>query len=343
MEKYESKQFGYFVVSLIAIAILVTNLTIAPSRFADYFSYVDLFDEYYFFRVETWFFFEPVSTFLFIALKHISKNTMDAVNIAHYLLGIFYVVFTVCIFKKYQVGWRSILLYFAVFGPLLAFVTIRATPAYLFALIAFFESLRARPVALVYVFLGTLFHMSAILALVPIILSLAQARYSILRWVYTAGLSTFLVILALAGLAALLQTYFNEVLYNAISTIPILSRYIVYVTSFNINQMDATVDASTPSEFHFVYLILTTIFVLTILTNKSNLCRRSRLFVLASYGIFLFLQFSPVSAFRQSVFWVLPMIFVFPWAKYTAGRFGAYPMFVVASAIFLFQLSTVYQ
>jgi EpsG family len=330
------------VLFIISSFVLVINLFVNSNRFADYFSYIELIDKYYYYRDDNWFFFEPASTLIFILLKHFFQSTELAADAAHYLLGIFYVALLIKIATEYRADWRSILLSFCVFGSLMAFVTIRATPAYLFVSIALLETLRGRYRALLYVFLGALFHMSAILALFPIILSLMQNKNTFFSWVYNAGIRSLLNIFALFAVVSVLQSYFQEFIYNFVNNVPILSRYLVYVYSSDANSVAVSVSAKGPSIFHFIYLVLCSLFVLMFISNKSDLCRKSRIYVFSSYIIFILMQFSPVTAFRQSVFWMLPAIFVFPWASYTAGKFGAYPLLIGAVGIFFYQLSTLF-
>lgn len=328
------------ILSLIAISVLLINTFIEPDRFADYFSYIELVDRYYFFRDENWFLFEPVSTSIFLILKYFFVSTELSVNIAHFILGIFYVGIITFISVKYSADWRSILICFCVFGALMAFVTIRATPAYFFVTIAFMESLRNNKKAVLYVFVAALFHMSAILALIPLILSLLQNKFSTLSWVYFAGRRAFFTLIGALGLIAFLRSFFQEFIYTFINSVPILSRYLVYVYSISANSVNISTQAEEVSIFHTIYLVLCSIFVLALITNQSDICRRSRLYIFSSYLVFLLMQFSPVTAFRQSMFWMLPAIFVFPWTAYTVGRFGAFPLVAGALLIFLYQLST---
>lgn len=324
----------------ISIVIVFVNSLIEAGRFADYFSYVELVDQYFFFPGENWFLFEPASTLLFISLRYITGSATFSVDIAHYLLGLFYIFFMLKIVTEYKASWQSLLLCFCIFGPLLAFVTIRATPAYLFVALAFFETLRSKYKALLYVGLGALFHMSAMLALIPILLGLLQNRSRGFSWIYSAGLGTFITLVGTLTLITLAQTYFSDTIFDLISNIPLLSRYLVYVSSSSSNSVSAT--SIGPSIFHFLYLICCSLFLLLFLTNKSEICRKSRLFIFSSYIFFVVMQFSPVSAFRQSIFWMVPAIFVFPWSVFTGGRYGAYPLSVCALAVFAYQLSTVF-
>lgn len=331
-----------FVIYIITASVFFIKLLIEPSRFADYFSYVDLTDDYYFFRDENWFLFEPASTSLFIVLKYFFVSTEISVNIAYYLLGIFYVLFISFLSLEFKADWRAVLLCFCVFGALMAFVTIRATPAYFFVALGFIETLRNKNKAFWYFFVAALFHMSAILALIPLIFSLSQNRFASLSWIYTAGKGTLYLIGTVFFLVATLQIFFQEVVFTVVKNVPIMSRYLVYVFS---SYEDGVINSPTMPEtsiFHFIYLVICSVFVLIFITDRSDICRKSRSYIFISYVIFILLQFSPVTAFRQSIFWMFPAIFVFPWSNYTAGSLGAAPLLISAFVIFLYQISTLF-
>lgn len=330
------------IIFIITMATMFINFFVDPDRFADYYSYIELTDKYYYLRDEDWFLFEPISTSLFIALKYIFVSTEISVNVAHYLLGAIYLIFISYLSLKFKADWRSVLICFCVFGPFMAFITIRATPAYFLVVLGFIESLRGKTKAFLYIFVAALFHMSAILALVPLALSLLQNRSATFSWIYAAGKRSFLMVLFISLLIGTLQLFFQELIYNAVNSIPIMSRYLVYVYSAYSDTAAAGGSSTESSIFHTVYLAFCTIFVGILISSSNDVCKKSRLYIISSYAVFILLQFSPVTAFRQSVFWMVPAIFIFPWSAYTLHRLGAFPLFITALAVFIYQMSALF-
>ena len=322
-------------VATMAVCVLLVNLFIAPNRFADYYQYLLITDGLVYFYSGSWLGFEAGSNLIFLSLRLLTGDTVTAVNLAHYLLGAVYIYLYFLIVREEQVGWRGVLITFALYGSLLAFVTIRATPAYLLVTIAALQATRGRVSAVWLALAATLFHVSAVLAVPPIVLSVAQNRLRGLQWITYSTRALVGVVLGAMLLFGLLRAAFASALNAVIGAIPFLSKYVVYTAALDpLNDKGG----GASSVNHLIYAIVLSVMVLLSLLMPEERCRRMRGYVLASYAVFLLLQFSPITAYRQSQYWTLPLMLVFPWHRFAPP--GVAAIALVAVSLLLFMLTT---
>lgn len=297
-------------VAFIAASIVIVNLFIPATKFADFPVYLWITDALYYYNPGGWFGFEAGSNLLFIGLRALTGNTVMAISVAHYLLGAFFVFAMLRFAQRDEVGWRGMLMAFGLYGALLSFVTIRATPAYMLVTFGALEIARGRARGVLFALLGTMFHVSAILAVPPMIVGLAQNRLRVLSWM-TDSTKALVAVVGLGMLLfGLLQGLFNSALLAVVNAIPFLNKYIVYTAGLdpiNANQSGGR------SINHLIYAVVVSAFVFAFVIVRNETCRRLRGYVLTSYILFLILEIAPVTAYRQSQFWMLPALFVFPW------------------------------
>lgn len=326
---------------MIAVAIGAVNMLIAPDRFADHYSYLVLTDQLYYFNGSEWSGYEIASQALLLGLKALLKSTLSAVNAAHFILGLSFILFVFHIAVKERLKWQGILIVFALYGPLLAFVTIRATPAYFLVTIATLQACRGRVSAIPVALLALLFHVSAILALPPLAVALAQNRYSWFSWVRKAGGTVILLAIVYVGAFSVFRSTITAGLTSAVGAVPFLNKYVVYLGSIDpLNS--AQVEASSRSITHLIYLAVVSVFFVVFLRTRDERSDRLKGFLIISYLIFLFLQFSPVSAFRQSQFWMMPALFVFPWDRYVRSGARAVLLVIGCSVVAVLNILGVY-
>lgn len=324
---------GRTVAILIAAAVLLGNVLVAPGRFSDYYAYLLLTDRLFFFPDGDLFGFEAASNLLLLGLRQLTLSTIASVDLAHYALGVAYAWGFWHFSGRGDVDWRGMVFAFALYGAAMAFVTIRATPAYLLVAAAALEASKGRHQGVTLVLVATLFHVSAVLALVPIVGSLMQNRLRTLEWI---GRSPRAVFYAAAGLIAaflLLSAVAAASLTTAIEAVPFLGKYVAYTSALD-PTIRAAGGAPTRSIAHTIYLVLVSVFTLVMLIAPDEGCRRMRSYVLLSYTIFIFLQFSPITAYRQSQFWVIPAAFVLPWRWF--APLGVRSVLLLAGGTLLF-------
>lgn len=313
---------NYPAVVFIASCVLVVNLIYVPSRFADYGQYLVLTDGLYYFNARSWLDFEVGSNLLFLNLRILSGNTIRAVNLAHYLLGIAYVWFLLRLARREEVTWRGVMVTFGLYGALLAFVTIRATPAYMLVSIAALDAARGRVRAVWLTLAATLFHVSAVLAVPPILFGLAQNRLTLLGWIERSTYAVAAVAGAFGLFFVVARSLFTDAIAGIISIVPFLNKYTVYTDSLD-PLADAGGGGGGLSTAHLAYAVVMSAFAFAFVLMPDQRCRRLRGYVLSSYVLFLILEFAPVTAYRQSQFWLLPAMLVFPWDRFAPAGFRA--------------------
>lgn len=230
---------------------------------------------------------------------------------------------------------------FALYGSQLAFVTIRATPAYMIAAVAVMQAVRGQNRALLFAALAIMFHVSAVLALIPIAALTFKAKLEWLSFLQRpkalfVALAIIIVVFAVGGSAifSLTKTVFQN--------IPFLGKYLVFAVGLS----EAGGVSKIVSSFaigHFVLLVAITAFTISFLLLNDDNTRNVGIFLIVSYVFYLFtfLAFSPIAAFRQTPFWVLPAFSIFPWHR-VGWRSVGQPLFLaLALGMFLFQFSRV--
>jgi hypothetical protein len=331
---------GRTIAIMIASAILLGNVLFAPGRFADYYAYLLLTDRLYYFPEGDLFSYEAASNLIFLSLRWLTQSTVSAVNIAHYAQGIGSAWGFWYLAGRDDVDWRGLVFVFGLFGAALAFVTIRATPAYFLIAIAALEANKGRRSAIVLALVATLFHVSAVLALVPIIGAVLQNRLRILAWIADSPRAIVLAGGSLILVFLLLSTFASASVTTVIELVPFFGKYVAYTSALD-PTLQATGAVPTRSVAHVIYLGLVSAFALVMLLAPGESCRRMRVYVLLSYTIFIFLQFSPVTAYRQSQFWVIPAAFVLPWRWFAPIGVRSVLMIVVGALGFLITFSGV--
>jgi hypothetical protein len=329
---------GRSVALVIIAAILLGNVLYAPGRFADYYAYLLLTDRLYYFPEGDLLSYEAGSNLVFLGLRWLTQSTVTAVNIAHYALGIGAGWGFWRLAGRDDVDWRGLVFAFGLFGAALAFVTIRATPAYFLMTFAALEANKGRRRAIAIALAALLFHVSAVLAIVPVIGAVLQNRVRALEWIGGSPRAIILIGGTLIVVFLALSTFASGLLSEAIAGIPFLGKYVAYTSALD-PTLQATGAVPTRSVAHLIYLLLVSVFTLVMLLAPDENCRRMRAYILLSYTIFIFLQFSPVTAYRQSQFWVMPAAMVLPWRWFAPAGVRSILMIVVFSLIFLLNLN----
>lgn len=331
-----------FAVSLfiVIVAIVTVNALIAPSRFADYDNYLVYIDSIWYFPSATPIYMEPLSRGYLYLARSFSPTTDFALDLAHYTLGAVYLIGLYALLRERPNGWQALLVVFAITAPLLALVTVRATPAYLLVALAVMTAADRPARSSVYMVLALCFHVSAGLALAPWALLLIRDKLpAALRAERTAPL------IVLALLVALLFTYFGQSLISAlvslIEGLPVLNKYMTYAQAYG----PQTGPIRETSVSHYIFLLFTIIYTAIYLLFADEDAKKINLYVVASFAIYitLFLGLSPVAAFRQACFWQLPMTVMLPWKRLGVTSHFAPIMMFAALSFFLFQLSEVYE
>lgn len=329
-----SERFGKTVTfGALVATVVILRFLIRPPDFADFDSYVILTD-YLAFRPQIeWMTFEPFSSGLMLLLRRLFGNSYVAVIVAHWILSASFLAFVYRMLKERSVSWQGIVLSFALLGPLLAFVLVRATPAYILILLAALDSTKGRWRTFVLALLAVGFHISAVLAFPPLVVSFLQSRVALAdrvlrsRVVITALVGALLVFIVASN--TILLIYIND-LVSVFSSV--IGKYAVYLEGANTVARGGIADATSSS--HIYYAMFAAATCILFISQSDEICVRLRAFMVASFLTFFALSISPVVAFRQSIYWILPLLIYFPWAKFRFAGFGNAAIIGSSAAIF---------
>lgn len=270
-------------------------------------------------------------------LRSLTGDTVWTVGIAHYLISATYLLGGLTLFPPSKGNWRGLIMAFALYGSQLAFVTIRATPAYMIASIAVIHAAKGNNRAFLLVGLAILFHISSVLALLPVAALLFKSRLHALSFLQNPRV--LFSLLALAGLVFVLAgSTITAVVGAVFSSIPFLGKYLVFSGG-----LDTTTGGSEFAVGHFVLLGAISVFTAAFLTLQDKGTRSAGIFVIVSFIFYVltFFAFSPIAAFRQTPFWMLPAFSLFPWQKVGWRGFGHALFLGLAAGMFAFQFSRV--
>lgn len=319
---------------VIALVIILFGIFTDPTRYADFDTYVYYLDALVYYPPPSWTYFEPLSNLNLLAAHWLTRSVLSAIVFAHYTLGIVFLLATPIAYPPRRTSWQALLFTFAVMGPLLAFVTLRATPAYFLIAIGVRYAIERRPVAWLCLAVAASFHISALLAAPAMALlyfernlpGFLRSNRSRKYYVRVA-----LAIIAVYALLPSLSGSFNSL----IKSISVLSKYEVYT---DVNQGSVT------QVGHYIFLVFVSLLTMIFVYIKNETSSKLKMYVLVSFALYVLLFFatSPVVAFRQTPFWIMPLIAILPWDQLGVRRATA-PAFVMACAVLMaFQFSQVY-
>lgn len=320
----------------IALCILVIDLNTHANDYADLDTYLVYLSQLVHFPPDNWYYFEALSNFYLLFIHWLTDSVDQAVVVAHYLLGVMFVGFLAYASPPGRSSWPSLVFMFALLGSLLAFVTLRATPAYFLVAIGVRYALDRDRKTWACLVIATLFHASALLAAAPLaFLYFRDSLPSLLR--AERPIRLFVIAVALFAVIGILGSQISKVAVSLIESIPILSKYVTYT-----DQNSSPNQATSLNHYLFFAFVSVFAFFFFVFSNEKN--RRLNEYVLISFVLYavLFAGISPVAAVRQAPFWLMPMIGLYPWRRVGVTEATA-PLFVLACAgLFYFQFEQVY-
>lgn len=283
--------------------VLIVRFSFSPDQFADFESYVQLSDQLYSTEISQWIWLEPASNFILFFFRDITGNSLNAANLAHWYLSVVFLIGFAILCKQHVVNWQGVVLALGIYGSLLAFVTVRGTPAYILVVFATIQARGGQLRSVLTCIVAMTFHVSAILAIPAIVGCLAQQRIRICTRFFEQSFVCYLMILLIFLSSIFLQVHLmNSITWAIGLTGGDIEKYLTYVNDIE----------PTKSNSHLVYFVALSAFVLVSLKNKNKDVIALRAYVIISYFIFSLLGFAPVTAFRQSIFWTIPMLLLIP-------------------------------
>jgi hypothetical protein len=300
--------------------LLLLSVIFRPSAFADYWPHVWIVDGLHGVEVSQLIGPEMVSRSLLAVLGRVSRNSEAAVDAMATLLLTCSLLGFGLLARKWAATPSNLAVVVGLFGPLLAFVLLRASFAYLLVAFVILRGPRFDALAAGAMLLALGFHLSVLLVL-P-----ALALYAILRatvadnfrrFLFTWGAVAVLSLIAPFALAPLLG-YGTE----ALSANPEISRAAEVSNYLNPEFLSRSLG-------HDLYLLgVVALGLLLAWTDRHSGDLRRRTLFLAFFAVFAFLQVSPVAAFRFSPYFLLPLLLEADFPKALAARFGDTPVAV---------------
>jgi hypothetical protein len=334
-----SRQIFYSWLSLYLCSaiVIMTRLQFAVDDFADFYGYVVLLDVMTFERRSLWDYGDPLSWGILAFFRILMGDSYRAIELGNIYISAIYIFFSYVLVKRYAVSWHSIVLIFVTFGPILAFVTIRATPAYFLVLFACLEMNRGSKLALPLCLLAALFHSSALLALPAFLVGLAQARFSTWDRLLRSRKIAMVIGLIFVLPFALFRNDVGDLALTIIETFGSgFSRFVVYVQDSEGGSLQREV-----SIFQQIYFILASLALLALILLIVDSPRGATGYFITSYALFVLMSGNPPSAFRQSLYWMMPLMVVFPWSSIRLRGLGNCAILVVAVVVYWFSFSEV--
>ena len=312
---------------------LFLRLAIEPPAFKDYAQYVD-----YLSNIKSdgiWAGgLDLASNLIFYFAGTLFSDREEALAALYIYLFLVFVIGAAYIVLIKQVNWLNYWAFLVLFGPLLAFITIRATPAYFAFFIAFFLWRDGRAwVACFFALLAATFHFSALLVLPVFFGSLVFYR-SLEASLFLRRAAWFLYFMAL--LPGFDMTIFGPgPLVSGFEIGELFVRYSAYIEAVE----------PVSGIFHRIYFWGAAGIATAYLIWTGDDWRCKSLVMFASIQFYL-AAWSPVLAFRQSIFWVAPALLLLPMYRVIRSRdirvLGAASMIVILCYSFYGILETAF-
>jgi len=168
----------------------------------------------------------------------------------------------------------------------------------------------------------------------------ATAAFDRLHWIQRATTPIVVGGLVYLALFVFFKGAVTTLLDGILSGIPFLNKYIIY-TSAEPAQSGIAIDKSS-SQSHLAYAVAVSTFTFSCFFVKSEKIVAFRPYILFSYAIFQILEVSPITAYRQSLFWLIPVALVYPWDKFAKGPMSNAALAAGSFAVFIYSAHTVY-
>lgn len=291
---------------LLCVVSIAMMIAIPCNLYADFHSYEIIVQELRAQSLGEVLVFEPFSRLFLLLCSKLNNNPTHVATIGTYINLSIYLCAMTPISIRYATSWRNVLLLGALFSPLLAFVTLRATPAYLLVAFAYLErSARPRRAALA-ALLAVGFHISAAVPLIPFALTSDNRFGRIFSGPQTRRLDVWIVC---AG-ALLYLTWGGLAAY-----LPGLATFLQGQGEFAKFAVYAAQQGET-SLMHHVYFVMVLGVMILLLIWRDFFSTRDVRYMTLSFLGYCAMAVSPVVAFRESIYWMIPLILVLPLHRY---------------------------
>lgn len=299
-------KYKYFYALIIFSILLCVRVLIPPSNFADYFSYESIISNSPSFFDNSLYEWLSYSTFSMMgSLKILGVDPVYWTYIYHFL---FTVVLFFWLFKASNGTISGFVLGIALCAPLFSFVILRAGPAYLMiGLSVFYFAKRMKKTSAILALIAILYHISAILpAVVILFLNIAGfqlMKFSNLIFKISMAFAIFQIVNFWLGLNLM-----PSGIIELISGYEQIQKYTVYAK--------VPADASV---YHVVYFALCSLTMALTKVKNKHINEYLLLYFYIIFGVCGILMISPVASFRMSIYYLLPLVLIFPWHSILNG------------------------
>ena len=231
---------------------------------------------------------------------------------------------------KYAQTFSGVFLVYVLYGPLMSYVTLRATPAYL--LVAWFILMKQGAFRkFILMLIAVFYHVTAV---VPAVLVAGVNFLKPSDWLNSenknSNSSIFIISIFFLGICIELMWMlgFGDIIVRLVLELTTgAGKFQEYLESASMYR--------TPAHFgYFVFVLLATCFYLYLTSSFVDNLWWVIVFALVS---FIFLSISPVVAYRFSIFFLLPVFLTFPKTKNPQEHFLNYSIIFIGSIIGIVQ------
>jgi hypothetical protein len=287
---------------VILIIFLYLNATVGQRNFSDTDTYLFYIDSIYFFPESGWWNFEALSKALMVGLREMAQDTEYSIYLYRYLLILIF-PFSIYYIYRYS-SWQALLVSLALYGPLLGLITMRATPAYIFATLAAVSALEGKKRSVGYLLAGFLFHVSTALAVPAVLAALALKKYGVVTIRTSYIFASFILLFVFYGVIANAGVEFFINLFKSFSY---LAKYTAYVPG---TEDTRAIQAEAPKLAHYIFAVAVVGLSLFLILKARADQGVEKLFIAFSLVLYLALfgLSSPVVSVRYSPFFILPAL-----------------------------------
>lgn len=316
-EMYINRKYFYAVIFF--CILLCIRVFVPPSDFADYYSYEAIISSAPSIIDNSLYEWLSYSTFSMMGgLRIYGIDPVYWTYIYHFLLT---VVLFFWLFKISNSTFAGVVLVIALYAPLFAFVILRAAPAYLLiALSVFYSAQRMKKTSSALALISILYHISAVLPAL-VILFLNIAGFKILKFSNLIfKIAIFFAIFQIINFWLGINLMPSEIM-ELISGYEQINKYSVYAEA-----------PAGSSIYHIIYFGLCSLMMALAKVKNKHFNEYLLLYLYILFGVCAILMVSPVTSFRMSVFYLLPLLLIFPWHSVLNG-IVKYTVFAVSPFI----------
>lgn len=286
-------------------AFLVARVLWPPVAFADFQQYIELSADLANTPVSEFMFFELGSRFMLQQVGALFSDRAAGVAALSYLHSLLALGAFVVIASRAKSSAITFLAAICLFGPLLTFVTLRATTAYLLVVVVALFTHQSRWRSVLLIVLAAQFHATAYMTLPLYLLASHFERKAASRrgrgrgsWAHAAWISTVLLAILIVVLRNPLLAAVGA-LIDAVAVDSEYGKFLVYLLPRD----------EAPALFHTGYFFL--VLMITLVSMKANERQGNRfmcLFIGIVFAVYALLNISPVAGYRFSIFLALPAL-----------------------------------